>query len=79
MDGPAYINEKEKVYSWWIDGNRHRLDGPAYISEKLQIYEWCIKGKDKTNEITKWLDVNKIDWRNMSLEEKVLLKVVFCS
>ena len=70
-------NEKDKGYVWYQDGKLHLDDEPAYIDEKEKIYWWFGNDEEKTDEITKWLDVNKIDWRNMSIEEKVLLKVVF--
>ena len=77
LDGPAFIDGKKKIYLWSQDGKPHRLDGPAYINEKDKRYIWGIHGNNKTDEITKWLTDNEIDWRNMSMEEKVLLKVVF--
>ena len=43
--------------------------------KKLQIYYWYQDDEDKTNEINQWLYVNKIDWRNMSMEEKIMLKL----
>jgi len=77
LDRPAYIDEKNKIYVWYQDGKRHRGEGPAYIDEKYKLYRWFIHGVNKTEEITTWLQDNEIDWRNMSVEEKVLLKVVF--
>ena len=70
-------NEKYKRYEWWQNNKLHRLDGPAINAEKLQIYQWWINGVNKTNKIIKWLEDNEIDWRNMSNEEKVLLKEEF--
>ena len=60
-----------------FDGDLHRLDGPAIIDEKDKRYQWWIHGKDKTNEINQWLKDNEIYWRNMSLIEKIMLKLEF--
>ena len=73
----TYKNERDKIYEWWINDRFHRDDGPAYIDNINKLYYWFIKGKNKTDEITKWLKDNEIDLINMTLEEKVLLKVAF--
>ena len=70
-----HIEMKNIKYIWWKNDNRHRNDGPAYINEEYKIYAWSIKNKDITNEITKWVKDNEIDWRNMSLVEQIMLKL----
>ena len=57
-----YIDEINKRYSWWINGNRHRIDGPAYIDEKKKIYAWCINGKSHREDGPSFIDLNNKEY-----------------
>jgi hypothetical protein len=38
-DLPAFINDKVKFYSWWINGKRHReYNYPAIIDGNMHLY-----------------------------------------
>lgn len=44
LDGPAveYMNGE---YSWYKEGNLHRIGGPAFYDLKNNYYEWWLNHK----------------------------------
>jgi hypothetical protein len=38
VDGPAVINEKDKVEEWYLNGQRHRIGGPAFDAPNVQVW-----------------------------------------
>ena len=73
-NGPAIIY-KSGQYSWWYNGGRHRLDGPAYVENARS--DWYINGKLVTIEITHWAKEQGIDLKNLTEDDKILIKLAW--
>ena len=76
VNGPAvvYPNGTE---CWYLHGQLHRVNGPAIIDADGSEY-WYLYDKLLTQEIQTWLKDNGIEnWRDMTNDHKLLLKLTF--
>ena len=74
-DGPAVIYPNGKQ-CWYINGKFHREDGPAFISYggTSVHYEYWFNNKHISEHIRKWAKERQVDLRNLTVEDKMLLK-----
>ena len=61
---------------WYLNDKLHRLDGPAVeYSDGTKL--WWVNGNHIDKEITKWANENDIDLGNLSVDDKLLIKLTW--
>ena len=74
-DGPA-VEYSDGEKQWYLNDKLHRLDGPAVeYSDGTKL--WWINGNHIDKEITKWANENDIDLGNLSVDDKLLIKLTW--
>lgn len=78
-DGPA-IEWSNKDKEWWVNDKRHRWNSPALIITDLGINVWMLFGIKVTEKYyRKWLKENGMNIDNLTVEDKLLIRMKFGS
>lgn len=74
---PRYHHyDQTEITEIWVDhnGQLHCLDGPARIFSN-GTQEWWVNGYEVTLKINQWAIVRDIDLKNLTEEDKLIIKV----